>query len=351
MKHSLRHIATILPILILSLLIFATPVSANTILIGVVYLYFSGRLGWGAAAILSLVVLTVEACVFWWKLPVPLMRAVWISIAINLISIAVGYCLRVIIVFPAIAILRGIGGPLLVLALLSIVVYFIARATRLPVWVHVGFVVGLLLGLIPYEMSEDLRFNVGFFLALVSAFGITLYIESLAIGSMSKSKNYFNAVLIANLISYALIFAVLLINGPAHRWYPGGCGRYQAWDMRAKSTLRSIGSAQISYRNSNYKHVYGSLEDLQYVGEVADGYSLANMIENYSLSWEVSNIPISTIDDAPTDFDSTFTIIAYPRDLRPGFLATFAITEDQILREYDPRDNELDAVRSWDPIL
>ena len=57
------------------------------------------------------------------------------------------------------------------------------------------------------------------------------------------------------------------------------------------------------------------------------------------------------IGSAPGLF-STFTVVAYPRDTRPGFLSTFGITEDQVVREYDPeRGYSHEDVHTWDPIL
>lgn len=131
--------------------------------------------------------------------------------------------------------------------------------------------------------------------------------------------------------------------------------RRAAWMSRAKGTLRSIGSAQLAYQSSNNNKVYGSFYALQDVGDIADGYSLANMIENYSMSWDV-RVPYGDLREgtiAGGISDNAFTVIAFPRDLREGFLMTFAITEDQVVRVFneDEPDNVWGSVHTWDPIL
>ena len=128
--------------------------------------------------------------------------------------------------------------------------------------------------------------------------------------------------------------------------------RRAAWESRAKSTLRSTGSSQLAYQGTNNEKVYGSFEALVSSLYIADGYSLGNMIENYSMSWEVT-----LVDDVRgAELDGTgigsnrFTIIAFPRDTREGYLNTFGITEDQVVRVWtDGKD--LNALSTWDPIL
>lgn len=124
--------------------------------------------------------------------------------------------------------------------------------------------------------------------------------------------------------------------------------RRAAWESRAKSTLRSIGSSQLAYQNTNNRKYYGSFDALISDDYIAEGYSLGNMIENYSMSWQAVN-PSST-DESKGIGSHVFTIIAFPRDTRQGYLNTFAITEDQVVRVFT-EDNDLNAVHGWDPIL
>jgi prepilin-type N-terminal cleavage/methylation domain-containing protein len=129
--------------------------------------------------------------------------------------------------------------------------------------------------------------------------------------------------------------------------------RRAAWMSRAKGTLRSIGSSQLAYQSANNEKNYGSFTALQKVEDIAGGYTLGNMIENYSMSWTVSkpkgSIRGGTI--AGGIASNMFTIIAYPRDTRAGFLHTFAITEDQVVRVYQDGVGSFGAVKTWDPIL
>jgi prepilin-type N-terminal cleavage/methylation domain-containing protein len=130
--------------------------------------------------------------------------------------------------------------------------------------------------------------------------------------------------------------------------------RRAAWESRAKSTLRSCGSSQLAYANTNNDKLYGSFQALKDDLYIAEGYHLGNMIENYSLSWTVTQI--MDVYGSPLGQggigNNKFTIIAYPRDTRPGFLNTFAVTEDQTVRVFRPGEgNVFDSITSWDPIL
>ncbi len=120
------------------------------------------------------------------------------------------------------------------------------------------------------------------------------------------------------------------------------------WQSRAKGTLRAIGASQTAYSGTNSGSNYGSFEALKADMYIAEGYTLGNMIENYSMTWEAYNS--STVEGEPTVH--RFKVIAYPRDTRPGFLNTFCVTEDQVVRVYIPDgEYEFEAIYHWDPIL
>ncbi len=132
--------------------------------------------------------------------------------------------------------------------------------------------------------------------------------------------------------------------------------RRAAWESRAKSTLRSTGSSQLAYQGTNNEKVYGSFDALVKSLYIADGYTLGNMIENYSMSWEVTlvdDVRGSGLGEGTGIGSNLFTIIAYPRDTREGYLNTFGITEDQVVRVFDPTKPgaSLEAMTTWDPIL
>lgn len=118
------------------------------------------------------------------------------------------------------------------------------------------------------------------------------------------------------------------------------------WDTRARFSLKEIGRSQEAFFNESERGVYGDFEAVRNAGYIREGLSLDSMVENYTLTWDVANL--STV----TEDIHTFTIIAYPRDTRPGFLSTFVITEDQKVRIYDPDDgNDFTSIHTWDPIL
>lgn len=128
--------------------------------------------------------------------------------------------------------------------------------------------------------------------------------------------------------------------------------RRAAWQSRAKGTLRSIGSSQLAYQGTNNQKFYGSFGALKTDLYIAEGYTLGNMIENYSMSWEISNPSTGTGNLGAGIGNNKFTIIAFPRDTRPGFLNTFAVTEDQVVRVFNPSaGNVWTSVTTWDPIL
>jgi len=131
--------------------------------------------------------------------------------------------------------------------------------------------------------------------------------------------------------------------------------RRAAWQSRAKGTLRSIGSSQLAYQGTNNNKHYGTFDALKKDLYIAEGYTLGNMIENYSMSWEASNPYQGTSGGVGGGgiANNKFTVIAYPRDTRPNFLNTFAVTDDQVVRVFNPGNtsNHWDAVTSWDPIL
>jgi len=134
--------------------------------------------------------------------------------------------------------------------------------------------------------------------------------------------------------------------------------RRAAWQSRAKSTLRSTGSSQLAYQGTNNLKFYGTFQALKDDLYIAEGYTLGNMIENYSCSWDVTNPSGDLYGELGIGAgigNNKFTIIAYPRDTRPGYLNTFAVTEDQTVRVYNPDStvapNDWGSVTSWDPIF
>lgn len=347
MRRLFRQTGTIFPILIASLLIFATPAFANSIFIGLTGLQFPVFWGWATTGVLLLIVMVIEAVVYYYMLQMSFGHAVGIAVLLNIVSIAFGF---VMIIFGFIG---GMIFPLIPLAILIGVAYFSWR-TELPKWVTAIFLAGAIAGFYPmmaHGMWDGIAIYISLLLALFGAFAFTLFSESWVMIYLSNSEKIFRAVLIANIISYILISGFAFYEGPSHRWYVTGGGRYSAWESRAKGTLRSIGSAQLAYQNSNNARFYGSFDALQNVGDIAEGYTLENMIEGYTMTWEIDNFSTVPTEAYPNGRQKTFIVIAWP-EYQTMLLRTFAITEDQVVRFYNPgNDNELGDVRTWDPIL
>lgn len=130
--------------------------------------------------------------------------------------------------------------------------------------------------------------------------------------------------------------------------------RRSAWESRAKGTLRAYGETQLAYQNSNNNLHYGTWSNLISTEYIAQGYTRGNLIENYSV-WE----SVRNAYSFESYTVSTFTVIAFPRTTRPpGYLSTFAMREDQVLREYNPITPFANAwgsagdfgAKSWEPI-
>ena len=174
--------------------------------------------------------------------------------------------------------------------------------------------------------------------------------------ALNKVRNQKGFTLLELLVVAAIIAIIAAIAIPALL-----NARRAAWQSRAKGTLRSIGSSQLAYQGTNNKKFYGSFGALKDDLYIAEGYSLGNMIENYSMTWSASQSAQGTDGRGGGIGANTFTIVAYPRDTRPGYLLTFGVSDDQTVRVYNPDNNvggrnayvsEADPrVGTWDPIL
>ncbi len=122
------------------------------------------------------------------------------------------------------------------------------------------------------------------------------------------------------------------------------------WENLAVITLSATGYAQEDYFDENPDEGYATFQELKDTLSLRQDYTIGNMIENYFISWETNNVS-TVLTEHSVDKTHTYTIIAYPRDTRPGYLSTFAITEDRTVRIYNPdNDNDPDITGLWDPV-
>jgi len=134
--------------------------------------------------------------------------------------------------------------------------------------------------------------------------------------------------------------------------------RRAPWQSLAKGTMRSIGSTQAVFFDKYGR--YGTFQDLLEKNYIAEGYTLENMIDSYDITWQVSNFSTVSGEASLGIPMHSFTIVAWPEDTRPGYLLTFGVSEDGIVRVYypDSQDSPNDyngvgdpRVQTWDPIL
>jgi len=300
-------------------------------------------------------VIVIEAAVFLRVFKIGWLRALWISLALNLISSALGLaCGFFVFVF-----FISVFFPIYAIALIVLFVWLIAERKYIPWWITVTVIASMLVGIVASVRSSftylpglgGVEEYSGYILPLFLGFGLTLLFEGLPGRRFYDGKSLWKGILMANFISYLFLAILAAYYGPGDLNRMGYRPPGADWQSRAKGTLRSIGSSQLAYQSATKNHVYGSFQALQDVEDIAKGYTLGNMIENYSMTWVVHSISTAPTEDLPTGVISTFTIIAWPRDTRPGFLSTFAITEDQTVRVYDPDRSDIKNPRSWDPIL
>ena len=114
-----------------------------------------------------------------------------------------------------------------------------------------------------------------------------------------------------------------------------------AFEVRAKDKLRELVGMQVDFQNNN--SAYATWDELIESGYIDKRDMQGNFIVNYSLWTSVQ--------------ENEFAIIAFPRKTTPpGYLGTFAIRDDQVLRRYYPGpgatewDENEDCVLTWEPI-
>lgn len=115
-------------------------------------------------------------------------------------------------------------------------------------------------------------------------------------------------------------------------------GEIRMAENHCKFFLRTLGTSQQAYMESNSHGDYGTWWSLQQTGYVEAGYNRSDYIENYSLS--VFHVEASSWMGGESAHDSTFTLVAVPIKYRDQ-LRTFAIGEEKVPVAWIGDDSEL----------
>lgn len=125
----------------------------------------------------------------------------------------------------------------------------------------------------------------------------------------------------------ALVFVIYLMTicfaGESDFLKPG---EVRMAENHCKFFLRTLGSSEQAYMESNPNVDYGTWWSLQRGGYIEEGYNRSNYIEYYSIS--VFNVTVSGRMGGESAHDSSFTIVAVPTKYR-NQLRTFAINDKQ----------------------
>lgn len=115
--------------------------------------------------------------------------------------------------------------------------------------------------------------------------------------------------------------------------------------LTAQRRLRTIGAVMTDYALSNEGN-YASFQELKDSNMIKHEVTASNIIVDYSLI-------VKTTESEAMGMPPLFTIIAIPREDRMnGQLATFAITEDQVVRVYKAGDSvSFNDPHTWEPVL
>ena len=167
--------------------------------------------------------------------------------------------------------------------------------------------------------------------------------------NLLNQDRFRKTLLVISFLSIILAFLCVACGGD-----PIDYDRKAVSESLAKFALRAYGETQYAYAmNSSRKH-YGTWDDLRERHYISEGATEKNIIKDYTFWTSVDN-PYSSSQTIPRG--NSFTAVAFPRFTRPaGFLATFAIREDKMVRIYLPLigvnawgENDDYGARTWKP--
>ncbi|MCX6646124.1 MAG: hypothetical protein NTY09_07195, partial [bacterium] len=132
-----------------------------------------------------------------------------------------------------------------------------------------------------------------------------------------------------------IVFAIVILVISGYIIFP--MSYKERVETNTRNQLREIGASQYAYQGTNNKKFYGSFNALQNMRFIDSVSNPETYIDGYDLNWHLGNISLP--EDVPlarVEYFDSFTIVAYPRIIKPPELRTFGISEDQILRVYNP---------------
>jgi len=312
----------------------------------------SGFLSVRSLGIGMVLAVLIECVIFMCYFKIGFWQAVYFSAVINIVSAIVG----IFVGFTTFTFLF----PVAIVWMIALGYWWNIESDFIPVWVKIGFptlfIIGFIcqaIGTLHGESILVTAYNgLVYPLPVIMGFALSVFIEGLSGKKIVEHEHYWKGILWGNITTYVLIFIITAFMGYSSNWYPIMDSGGPAYQSRAKGTLRSIGSSQLAYQGTNETKSFGSFSALQEDLYIAEGYDLENMIEGYTMTWEVSGVLSTVEDDIPIGIMNRFTIVAYPDKRGPAWLLTFGVTEDQVVRVYNPNSgNDPDNIYSWDPIL
>ena len=122
--------------------------------------------------------------------------------------------------------------------------------------------------------------------------------------------------------------------------------RSRVIEVQAQRRLRNIGSVMADYSLSHSSGNFADFQELKDADLISDDVTQTSLIFDYSLVFKTTKAD-------PMGNPSEYTVIAYPRPERSSdSLATFAITQDNVIRVYKPGPgHDPHDPQTWDPVL
>jgi len=122
--------------------------------------------------------------------------------------------------------------------------------------------------------------------------------------------------------------------------------RARVIEIQAQRRLRTIGSIMASYSLSQPRGDYTDFQGLKDAHWISDDLTQTNLVMDYSLVFK-------TVKASDMGTPASYAVIAYPKpEASAGNLSTFAITEDNVIRVYNPHHGvDPNDPHTWDPVL